>query len=238
MTDNEKIPETSTEAIQTASTETSNQRQNSEEVKQRSKWLRKWMITLAAALWIGGVTIGVIESCQDPDEQMPSPENINRPTETEITTKTSSALVANLEDTDSQPNPEKTSTEWVLNWNVINEMLAWGEANDTASTGTIQFETVQQQNKKAFDALFISTATWYHSKDAKRIEELAKSVGLWSDEAFDNAIVYIVTSLQGEEIDFWGWDFLTSEQQRQFEEKWRVKNWNTFVWGGTEVVTL
>jgi len=42
---------------------------------------------------------------------MPSPENINRPTETEITTKTSSALVANLEDTDSQPNPEKTSTE-------------------------------------------------------------------------------------------------------------------------------
>lgn len=132
---------------------------------------------------------------------------------------------------------ENASTKWESDWNTINDMLAWGEANDTASTGTVHFETVQQQNKKAFDALFISTATWYHSKDAKRIEELAESVGLWSDEAFDNAIVYIVTNLQGREIDFWGWG-LTSEQQRQLEEKWRVKNWNTFVWGGTEVAAL
>ncbi len=145
-------------------------------------------------------------------------------------TGTPSANVATVEDIATW------DSKWWNKQDDINALLT-ALNNDTtnAETGTINLETVQEQNKKAFEALFTpSTDWWYQSKDGKTIDELAKTIGLWGAEAFDKAIVYIQTNFKGKNFNFWAWEStLTPEQQRQFKKKWRVKRWETFVWEGS-----
>lgn len=110
----ETIQTTSTETTETIQTpETSNQTQNSEEVKKESKWLRKYVLIGATTIAAIAAVLGYIEHSKN---KIPSDMNIPTEEQPIIIDQASSALVANLKDTDSQPNPEKTSTEWVSDW--------------------------------------------------------------------------------------------------------------------------
>lgn len=103
--------------IQPALTEAQDQTDHPEEVKKGSKWLRKYIIIGATVATALAAAFGITEYLKNSKNEILSPEDINRPKEHPITTETSSALVANLDNNyNSQQDPEGTSTEWGSNW--------------------------------------------------------------------------------------------------------------------------
>lgn len=115
MENNETITNGTTEVIQTVLPEKPNQTEHPEEVKKGSKWLRKYIIIGATVATALAAAFGITEYLKNSKNEILSPEDINRPKEHPITTETSSALVANL-DNNSQQDLEGTSTEWGSNW--------------------------------------------------------------------------------------------------------------------------
>jgi len=97
--------------------------------------------------------------------------------------------------------------------------------NSQQGSGTINIVTLLEENKKAFEALFSPSQNWwYHSKDAKRPNDLSDNPA-----PLDAALTYIITHCQDAPLAFWARD-LTPEQKQQLETAGRTSQGNnTFV---------